>query len=56
MSHFLYLLAFAFFVSVVFGVFADGDLKERVSYGARSFLQFVGISLVIAWLLYFIPW
>jgi hypothetical protein len=24
--------------------------------GGKTFLQFVGISLIIAWVLYFIPW
>ena len=55
MIHFLYLVGFAFFVSVCFGVFAHGSARERVLYGAKTFLQFVGISLVIAWVLYFIP-
>jgi hypothetical protein len=56
MIHFLYLIGFGFFVSVVFGVFAEGSLKERLWYGTKTFLQFVGISLAIAWVLYFIPW
>lgn len=55
MTHFLYLVGFAFFVSVAFGAFANGTAKERIWYGAKTFLQFVGISLVIAWVLYFIP-
>jgi uncharacterized membrane protein HdeD (DUF308 family) len=55
MSHFLYLLAFALFVSVVFGAFSEGTAKERMWYGAKTFLQFGVISLVIAWVLYFIP-
>jgi hypothetical protein len=55
MSHFLYLLAFAFFASLVFAAFAEGTAKERVWYGTKTFLQFVGISLAIAWVLYFIP-
>ncbi len=56
MSHFLYLVAFGLLVSTVFAVFTDGDMKARVIYGLKSFAQFVGISLAIAWLLYFIPW
>ncbi|MBK9165635.1 MAG: hypothetical protein IPM21_17335 [Acidobacteria bacterium] len=56
MTHFLFLLIFAFFISVLFAVFSDGTARERVIYGAKSFLQFVVISLAIAWLLYFIPW
>ena len=55
MIHFLYLLGFAFFVSLVFSAMAEGTAKERVWYGTKTFLQFVGISLVIAWVLYFIP-
>lgn len=55
MIHFLYLLGFAFFVSICFGVFAPGTTKERLWYGSKTFLQFVGISLLIAWVLYFIP-
>ncbi|HRJ89479.1 MAG: hypothetical protein JNK51_13665 [Blastocatellia bacterium] len=56
MTHFLYLVGFALLVSVVFAVFLDAGLKERVQYGVKTFLQFVGISLLIAWVLYFIPW
>jgi len=56
MIHFAYLLAFSFFISVVFGAISDGDTKTKVRYGMKSFLQFVIISLAIAWLIYFIPW
>ena len=56
MIHFLYLVGFGFFVSVAFGVFANGTLKQRSIYALKTFLQFVGISLIAAWVLYFIPW
>ncbi|HMT09281.1 MAG TPA: hypothetical protein PKA82_14855 [Pyrinomonadaceae bacterium] len=56
MTHFLYLLGFALLVSVAFAVFFDGTMKERVIYGVKSFLQYVVVSLVLAWILYFIPW
>ena len=55
MTHFLYLVGFGFFVSIVFAAMHVGTTKERVWYGTKTFLQFVGISLVIAWVLYFIP-
>ena len=55
MTHFLYLLGFALFVSVVFGAIHVGTATERILYAAKTFLQFVGISLLIAWVLYFIP-
>lgn len=56
MIHFLYLVGFAFFVSVAFGAFARGTNRERIIYGAKTFAQFVVVSLVLAWILYFIPW
>lgn len=56
MIHFLYLIGFGFFVSVAFGVFYNGTVRERVIYAAKTFLQFVGISFIVAWVLYFIPW
>ncbi|NOT47129.1 MAG: hypothetical protein HOP17_05190 [Acidobacteria bacterium] len=55
MIHFLYLIGFAFFVAVCFGVYSSGTAREKLWYGAKTFLQFVGISLIIAWVLYFIP-
>ncbi len=55
MIHFLYLIGFGLFVSVVFGAIHVGTPRERILYAAKTFLQFVGISLVIAWVLYFIP-
>lgn len=56
MIHFLYLIAFAFFVSVVFGVLSDGTTRDRLWYGTKTFLQFIVVSMVLAWILYFIPW
>lgn len=55
MIHFLYLLAFAFFVSVIFGILADGTARQRLWYVGKTFLQFLLVSLVLAWVLYFIP-
>jgi len=56
MIHFLYLVGFAVLVSVVFAVFGDGTSKERMTYGLKIFAQFLGISLGLAWLFYFLPW
>lgn len=55
MTHFLYLVGFALIVSVVFAAITQGTPRKRILYGAKTFLQFVGISLLIAWVLYFIP-
>jgi hypothetical protein len=54
--HFIFLIVFAFFVSIAFGALANGTSRQRVVYGAKTFAQFVIISLVLAWILYFIPW
>lgn len=56
MIHFAYLFAFALFVAIAFGVFANGTNRERIKYGVKIFAQFVIISLVLAWVFYFIPW
>ena len=55
MIHFLYLIGFGFFVSVIFGTLSDGTNRERLWYGTKTFLQFLVVSLVLAWVLYFIP-
>lgn len=55
MISFLYLISFAAFVAVVFGVIHNGELKDKALYGGKVFLQFVGISLILAWILYFLP-
>ena len=56
MIHFLYLIGFALLVSIAFGAILDGTSRERVIYGAKTFAQFVVISLVLAWIFYFLPW
>ncbi len=56
MIHFLYLVGFGLFVSTAFATFHDGTVRDRVIYGLKTFAQFVLVSLVLAWILYFIPW
>ena len=56
MIHFTYLVAFAFFVAVAFGALSSGTSRQRIIYGAKTFAEFVVVSLVLAWILYFIPW
>ena len=56
MIHFIFLIIFAFFVSIAFGAFANGSARDRIVYGLKTFLQFIVISIVLAWALYFIPW
>ena len=54
MIHFLYLVGFAFFVSVAFAVFIGGDVRHKVVYGLKVFAQFLIISLIMGWIFYFI--
>ena len=56
MIHFLYLIAFSLLVSVAFAIFTKGTEKEQFISGLKYFAQFVGVSLLMAWVFYFIPW
>ena len=62
MIHFFYLVGFALFVSIAFAVFHNDPTRDnvttrdRVLFGVKTFLQFVVVALVLAWILYFIPW
>lgn len=54
-SHFPALVLYAFLVSVVFGVIAKNSTRERLLYGVKSFALFIGIALLIGWLMYPFP-
>jgi hypothetical protein len=56
MIHFCYLIGFSLFTAIVFGAISAGDTKSKLVAGVKVFAQFVIISLVLAWILYFIPW
>ncbi len=51
-SHFTALVLFSFFVSVVFAVLSKEKLHDQVIYGAKVFLGFVGIALLLGWIMY----
>lgn len=55
MIHFIYLVGFAFFVAVIFSVFHNGELKDKMWSGLKYFAQFLIVSLVVAWIFYFLP-
>lgn len=55
MIHFIYLVGFAFFVAVIFAVIHTGEFKEKVWTGFKYFGQFLLVSLVVAWIFYFLP-
>ncbi len=56
MIHFGYLVLFALFVSVCFGIFAAGTNREKIIYAVKVFAQFIIISFALAWIFYFLPW
>jgi len=55
MRHFFMMMLFAALVSVVFGVTAKQTARERLFYGLKVFGEFMIIGLVLAWVLYFLP-
>ena len=55
--HLLAMILFAAFVAVVFGtVGPETTTRGKVLLGLRTWGEFMGIGLLLAWLLYFIPW
>jgi hypothetical protein len=55
-SHFTALLLFALLVSVVFGVLSKDTPRDRAIYGAKVFGAFVGVALLLGWIMYPVPW
>ena len=53
-SHFLAVLLFALFASVVFGITQRETPPKMVRYGIYCFVLFVGSAIVLSWLMYFI--
>lgn len=55
MRHFLVMILFAAFVAIIFGIVGREKSSERLTYGVKIFAEFVGIGLVLAWVLYWLP-
>ena len=55
MRHFLVMTAFAALAGIVFGTVAKDSNQDRFMYGIKVFAEFMVIGLVLAWILYFIP-
>lgn len=51
LSHFEALVLFSFLVSIVFAVLSRQTPREQVVYGAKVFVAFVGIALVLGWIM-----
>jgi len=54
-SHFLLLIVFSFFVSLVFGVLLRDDPRQQFRTAGVMFGGFIATALVLGWLLYFFP-
>jgi len=53
--HFFALLLFSFLVSVAFAVLSKTTLRDQVIYGAKVFGSFIGVALILGFLMYFLP-
>ena len=54
-DHFLLLIVFAFFVSVVFAVLLRDEPKAQLRLGAMMLGGFVAAGFVLGWLMYPLP-
>jgi hypothetical protein len=54
-SHFLLLLLFAFFVSLVFSVLLRDEPRAQLRTGAMMFGGFLAAAVVLGWLMYPLP-
>jgi len=50
--HFLAMVLFSFFVSIVFAVTTKDDPRERFIYGLKVFFAFLGIAIALGWIMY----
>ncbi len=54
-SHFLLLVLFSLFVSVVFSVLMRERLREQIEFGAKMFAGLVTAAIILGWLMYPFP-
>jgi heme A synthase len=54
-SHFLLLVLFAFFVSLVFAVLLRDSPRDQLRTGGMMFAGFVVVAYVLGWLMYPFP-
>ena len=55
--HLLLMIVFAVVIAAVMAVVepAQLDPRARLLYGLKVFAAFVGVAIVLGWLMYFIP-
>ena len=54
-SHFLLMVLFAGFMSLVFALLMRDDPREQVRFGALLWAAFTGIGVLLGWLMYPLP-
>lgn len=54
-SHFTALLIFALIVSVVFALINKSGPKEQLKYGVFVFFSFLGVAVVVGWVMFPFP-
>jgi hypothetical protein len=54
-SHFLLLVLFSFFVSLVFAVLLRDDPRQQIRTGGMMFGGFIVTAFVLGWLMYPFP-
>ena len=54
-SHLGLMIVFALFVSVIFAVLMRDEPGAQLRLGARMFGAFIGVALVLSWLMYPLP-
>ena len=56
LSHFEALVVFALLVSTVFGLITKRTPRDQFRYGVFVFFSFIGVAIVVGWLMYPLPW
>jgi len=51
-SHFVLLVVFAVFVSLVFALLSEDDLRAQLRFGGMLFAGFVAAAILLGWLMY----
>jgi hypothetical protein len=54
-SHFVLLVVFSFFVSLIFAFLTKDELREQIRFGGLLFAGFLATAVVLGWLMYPVP-
>ncbi len=54
-SHFVLLVLFSLFVSIVFALLVKNEVREQVRFGSLLFAGFLGAAIALGWLMYPFP-